>query len=63
MPEGRVNIVHNRRYLVKQHKTVGCMSCQKSVVLMLLYTEMQTITFGCMNTNNAHLSNEITVRI
>jgi hypothetical protein len=28
------------------------MSCQKGVVLMLLYTEIQT--FGRMNTNSAH---------
>jgi hypothetical protein len=32
-------------------------------MLMLLYTEIQTVTFGCMNTNNARLSNEISVRI
>jgi hypothetical protein len=39
------------------------MSCQKGVMLMLLYTEIQTVTFGRMNTNNAHLSNQISVRI
>jgi hypothetical protein len=27
------------------------MSCQKGVMLMLLYTEIQTVTFGRMNTN------------
>jgi hypothetical protein len=39
------------------------MSCQKDVMLMLLYTEIQTVTFGRMNTNNAHLSKEIRARI
>jgi hypothetical protein len=33
-------------------------------MLMLLYTEIQAVTFGCMNTNNAYLSNNsISVRI
>jgi hypothetical protein len=32
-------------------------------MLVLLYTEIQAVTFGRMNTNNAHLSNEISVRI
>jgi hypothetical protein len=31
------------------------MSCQKGVMLMLLYTEIQTVTFGRMNANNAHI--------
>jgi hypothetical protein len=39
------------------------MSCQKGVILMLLYTEIQTVTFGRMNTSNAHLSNQIRLRI
>jgi hypothetical protein len=39
------------------------MSCQKGVILMLLYTEIQTVTFGRMNINNVHLSNQIRVRI
>jgi hypothetical protein len=39
------------------------MSCQKGVMLMLLYTEIQTVTFGLVKTNNAHLSNQIAVRI
>jgi hypothetical protein len=39
------------------------MSYQKGVKLMLLYTEIQTATFGRMNSNNAHLSKEIGVRI
>jgi hypothetical protein len=37
------------------------MSCKKGVILMLLYTEIQTATLGRMNTNNAHLSNQISV--
>jgi hypothetical protein len=32
------------------------MSCLKGVMLMLLYTEIQTVTFGRMDTNNAHFS-------
>jgi hypothetical protein len=39
------------------------MSYQKGVILMLLYTEIQKATFGRMNTNNAHLSNHISVGI
>jgi hypothetical protein len=39
------------------------MSCQKGVMLMLIYTEIQTVTFGRMNTNNARLSNQRKVRI
>jgi hypothetical protein len=39
------------------------MSCQKGVILMLLYTEIQIVTFGRMNTNNTYLSNQISVRI
>jgi hypothetical protein len=39
------------------------MSCQKGVLLMRLYTEIQTVTFGRMNTNNANLSNQVSVRI
>jgi hypothetical protein len=39
------------------------MSCQKGVILMLLYTEIQTVTFGRMNTNNAHMSKKISVKI
>jgi hypothetical protein len=30
---------------------------------MLLYTGIQTAAFGCMNTNNSHLSNQMRVRI
>jgi hypothetical protein len=30
-------------------------------MLMLLYTEIQTVTFGRVNTDNAHLSNHISV--
>jgi hypothetical protein len=37
----------------------GCMSCQRGVMLTLLYTEIQTVTFGRMNTNNTHLSKQI----
>jgi hypothetical protein len=55
--------LHNRIYMAQQRKIVGCMSCQKGVILMLLYTEIQTVTFGRMNTKNAHLSNQISVRI
>jgi hypothetical protein len=61
--KGISTYLHNRRYLVKQHKIVGCKSCQKGVMLMLLYTEIQTVTFGHMNTNNEHLSNQISIRI
>jgi hypothetical protein len=32
-------------------------------MLMLLYTEIQTVTFGHMNTNNAQLSGKIIIRI
>jgi hypothetical protein len=39
------------------------MSYQKGVMLMLFCTETQTVTFRRMNTNNVHLSNEISVRI
>jgi hypothetical protein len=39
------------------------MSCQKGVILMLLYTDTQTVTFGRIDTNNAHFSNQIGVRI
>jgi hypothetical protein len=39
------------------------MPCQKGVMLMLLHTEIPTVTFGSMNTNNAHLSNQISLRI
>jgi hypothetical protein len=39
------------------------MSCQKGELLMLLYTEIQTVTLGRMNTNNAHLSDQISVRV
>jgi hypothetical protein len=28
--------LHNPRYLIQQHKIVGCMSCQKGAMLMLL---------------------------
>jgi hypothetical protein len=63
MPEGRINNLHNRRYLVRQRKIVRCMSCQKAVMLMLLYTEIQTVAFWSMNTSNAHLSNQISVRV
>jgi hypothetical protein len=37
------------------------MSCQKGVILTLLYTEIQIAIFGRMNTNNVHLSNQISV--
>jgi hypothetical protein len=37
------------------------MSCKKGVILMLFCTEIQT--FGRMNTNNAHLLNQITVTV
>jgi hypothetical protein len=47
----------------KENKIVRCMSSQKGVMLMLLYTEIQTVTFGRMKTNNAHLSKPISVRI
>jgi hypothetical protein len=39
------------------------MPYQKGAMLMLLYTEIQTVTFGGMNTNIAHLSSQIGVRI
>jgi hypothetical protein len=35
----------------------------KGVMLMLLYTEIHTVKFGRMNTNDAHLSNQTGVRI
>lgn len=38
------------------------MSCWKGKILMLLNTEIQTATFGCVNTNNACLSNHVSVR-
>jgi hypothetical protein len=38
------------------------MSCQRDVMLMLLYTEIQTVIFGCMSTNNALLLNKVGVR-
>jgi hypothetical protein len=39
------------------------MSCQKDVMLMLLYTDIQPVIFGRMNTNSEHLSNQINERI
>jgi hypothetical protein len=50
--------LHNRKYLV----IVRCMSCQKGVMLVLLYTKIETVTFQRMDTNNAHLSNQVSVR-
>jgi hypothetical protein len=41
----------------KNIKLMGHMSCQKGVALMMLNI------FGCMNTNNAHLSNQINVTV
>jgi hypothetical protein len=38
------------------------MSCQKGVMLLLLYKGVRTVTAWRMNTNNAHMSNEISVR-
>jgi hypothetical protein len=38
--KGVSTYVRNRRYLVSEHKIVGRMSCQKGVMLMLLYTEI-----------------------
>jgi hypothetical protein len=35
------------------------MSCQEDVVLLLLYTDVHTVTFGRMNANNANLSNQV----
>jgi hypothetical protein len=35
-------------------------SCQKDVILMLLYTDIQTVTFARMDT---YIANQISVRI
>lgn len=51
------------KYFVQQHIIVGCMSCLKAVMLLLLYTEIQKVTFGCMDNNNAQMSNQINTKI
>jgi hypothetical protein len=50
-------------YIWPNNIKVRCTSCQKGVMLMLFYRETQIVTFGRMNASNAHLSNQIGIRI